>query len=281
MHKPVLPPQPTSTEFLVAGERQITAPHLPGVAPLPPVRSAARLIWDNFGRIAPGLATTATSVLAWMWHEQLPEGSTLPLWTMGLLAAVTAAVGTVAAAKKHGDRETARLSLAGTVTLAVTGVAAWTPDSALRLLLWLLSTAVVYAVCAFLWREDRKEARTHTHQQTLARIHGQTAENVESIRQQGHVEGKLVEYKTAVDSAAQVTASIERIAAASEARATRALRPGDELNVDALLSAAGMQPRAALEPARLDDEEDLEALLRITRPGPYEPSAAERQGQAR
>ncbi|MFQ3560384.1 hypothetical protein QZN11_26855 [Streptomyces gramineus] len=53
----------------------------------------------------------------------------------------------MSAAEQHGEAETARFAFAVGGTLAVLGVAARTPDSALRALLWLVDTAAVYTVC--------------------------------------------------------------------------------------------------------------------------------------
>jgi hypothetical protein len=241
------------TTYLIGHEHQITAPHLPSIEPLPPVASAGRALWEHFGRIAPGLVTTAATALAWGWHEQLPDGSTQPLWISGGLAALAAAAGTVSAAKQHGEAETTRFAFAAGGTLALLGVAAWTPDSALRALLWLVGTAAVYAVCAPLWRGDRRVEREQRHERILAETQAHTQVAVAMIEGQTRVAERVWEHRTEVARVEAISRTVDALVAASEARQTRAVAPGDELNVAALLKAAGHE--APIEPAAAQREE--------------------------
>ncbi|MFJ4418809.1 hypothetical protein [Streptomyces sp. NPDC088925] len=228
-------------EYLIEREHQITAPYLPGVEPLPPARSAARILWEHFGRMAPGLVTTAATLLAWGWHHDLPQGSTQPLWISGLLAGLAAAAGTVSAAKKHGDSDTTRLAFAAGGTFALLGIAAWTPLWSLRALLWLVGTAAVYAVCAPLWRGDRRLDRAQRHERVMAETDGRTRLALAVVEGQTRVAERVWAHRTEVARVEGISKSVEALVAASEAREARAIAPGDELDVAALLLAAGHQ----------------------------------------
>ncbi|MER5511529.1 hypothetical protein ABT052_40390 [Streptomyces sp. NPDC002766] len=197
----------------------------------PPRQSAARWLWDHLGRFAPGLATTAMSALAWSWGEQIPDGSTRPLWITGTLAVCAACAGCIAAAKPHGDNDTVRMSFSVAAVLAVSGVTAWTPDWQLAALLWALSTAAVYAVCAPLWRNDRSEVRAQAHELAMEETKGANSARVKAIEVSGAVATAQWEYR-------QEQAKVEAIVAAAHARQQRAIPPGGELDVQALLEAA-------------------------------------------
>ncbi|MFJ2406645.1 hypothetical protein ACIOUE_35700 [Streptomyces xanthochromogenes] len=227
------------TQYLISREHQITAPYLPGIEPLSPVRSLAHVLWEHFGRVAPGLVTTAATALAWAWHEQLPDGSTQPLWISGLLSVLAGAAGTVSAAKQHGDINTTRVGFAAAGTLTLLGITAWTPDWPLRALMWLLGTAAVYAVCAPLWRGDRRLEREHRHERTIVETEGRTAVTIAMVEGQTRTVEAQWAHRTEVARVEAISRSVEALVAASEARADRALAPGDELNVAALLQAAG------------------------------------------
>lgn len=241
------------TEYLISKEHQITAPHVPGVEPLPPVRSAALLLWEHFGRIAPGLVTTAATALAWGWHEQLPDGSTQPLWICGLLALLAGIAGTVSAAKRHGDGDTTRVAFAAGGTLALVGIAAWTPILPLRALLWLLGTAAVYAVCAPLWRGDRRLEREHRHERLLAETESRTQVAVAVVEGQTRVAVKQWEHRTEVARVEAISKTVEALVSANDAREARTIAPGDELNVVALLTAAGHEAPVELTAAEREE----------------------------
>ncbi|MCX4885997.1 hypothetical protein [Streptomyces sp. NBC_00847] len=241
------------TEYLLSREHQITTPYLPGVEPLPPTRSAARVLWEHFGRVAPGLVTTAATALAWCWHEQLPDGSTQPLWIGGLLAVLAGAAGTVSAAREHGESDITRFAFAAGGTLALLGITAWTPDSALRALMWLLGTAAVYAVCAPMWRSDRRLDREQRHERVMAETDARTQVAVAMVEGQTRVAEKQWEHRTEVARVEAISRTVEALVAANDARDTRAIAPGDELNVAALLKAAGHE--APVELAAVEREE--------------------------
>ncbi|MGW4623470.1 hypothetical protein [Streptomyces sp. NPDC004592] len=198
---------------------------------LPPRQSAGRWLWDHFGRIAPGLATTVMSALAWSWNGRIPDGSTAPLWITGTLAALAGCAGCIAAAKPHGDNETVRMSFSAAAVLAFSGVTAWTPDWQLAALLWAGATAAVYAVCAPLWRTDRREARAQAHELTMEETKGSNEARVKAIETAGAVATAQWEYQ-------QERARVDAIVAAAHTRQQRAIPPGQELDVQALLQAA-------------------------------------------
>ncbi|MET7621795.1 hypothetical protein [Streptomyces sp. NPDC005408] len=201
--------------------------------PAPPLatRSAARWLWDNFGRFAPGIATTAVSAMAWSWNEEIPDGSTMPLWITGALAALAGSAGCVAAAKQHGDNDTMRISFAAGAVLAVAGVSAWTPNWQLAALLWAAATAGVYAVCAPMWRSDRCEAREQQHERVMEETRGANAWRLAVTEASARVAIEQWKHRTE-------EAKVEAIVAASQARQQRVLEPGQELDVKALLKAA-------------------------------------------
>jgi len=198
---------------------------------LPPRQSAGRWLWDHFGRLAPGLATTGMSALAWSWGQNIPDGSTVPLWITGTLAALAGCAGCVAASKQHGDNDTVRVSFGGAAVLAFAGVTAWTPDWQLAALLWAGCTAAVYAVCAPMWRTDRREEREQHHERLMEETRGVNAVRVAVVEASATVAAAQWEYR-------QEEAKVQAIVAASQARQQRLLEPGQELDVKALLRAA-------------------------------------------
>lgn len=211
--------------------RQPVPPAFRPAPQLPPRNTAGRWLWEHFGRFAPALATTSMSALAWSWGQALPTGSTAPLWITGTLAALAGCAGCVSASKEHGDNDTVRLSFGGAAVLALTGVTAWTPHWQLAALLWVGCTAAVYAVCAPLWRADRREARAQVHELVMEETRGANEARVAAIETAGAVAAAQWEYH-------QEQAKVEAIMAASAARQQRAIEPGQELDVQALLRAA-------------------------------------------
>ncbi|WP_432071244.1 hypothetical protein [Streptomyces sp. AA1529] len=217
--------------YLIEKAHQPVPPTFRPAPQLPPRRTASRWLWEHFGRIAPGLATSSMSALAWSWGQNLPDGSTAPLWITGTLAALAGCVGCVAASKQHGDNETVRLSFGGAAVLAFAGVTAWTPDWQLTTLLWAGCTAAVYAVCAPLWRVDRREVRAQAHELVMEETRGANEARVKAIETAGAVATAQWEYH-------QEQARVDAIVAAAAARQQRAIEPGQELDVQALLQAA-------------------------------------------
>ena len=101
-----------------ANGQQIATPHGPAPPPRSPRSPASRWLARHFRRIAPGLATTAVWGLAAAWHQQLPAGSTEPLWLMGTMAGLSGLVGLIAATKQHGSSTTMTSAFGAAGTLA-------------------------------------------------------------------------------------------------------------------------------------------------------------------
>ncbi|MEU9796930.1 hypothetical protein AB0E27_41405 [Streptomyces sparsogenes] len=279
------PPTYAPALFLIDTERQITAPIQPGIAPLPP-SSGLRWVAHHFRRIAPALVTTAAWALAVAWHAELPDGSTEPLWLMGLLTALSGAAGVIAAAKQHGSSTTMTAAFGAGAAFGLIGIAAWTPHWAVRLLMLLLGVAAAYGVCVPHWRRDRQEKTRHEQAVEMEHVKGfnawrETATQAAAVVEVAH----SVERTETARVESIVAASNARLSEAVEAHQRRALAPGQELDIAALLRAAGHgQGAAPVEecaedaPAP-DDDMDIEALLWATSEAPHEPSAAEREGQ--
>lgn len=215
--------------YLIEQAQPVPATFRP--APQLPLRqSGVRWLWEHFGRIAPALATSSLSALGWSWNSALPDSSTAPLWITGTLAALAGCAGCVAAAKPHGEAPV-RLAFAIAAALTAAGVTAWTPDWQLAALLWVLVTAAAYAVCAPLWRGDRREARAQEHELAMEQAKGTNAARVAAIEAAATVATAQWEYR-------QEEARVQAIVAASQARQQRMLEPGQELDVKALIAAA-------------------------------------------
>ncbi|MFF4607791.1 hypothetical protein ACFY12_34260 [Streptomyces sp. NPDC001339] len=242
-----------ATEYLISREHQITAPYVPNVEPLPPVKSAARVLWEHFGRIAPGLVTTAATALAWGWHEQLPDGSTQPLWICGLLTLLAGAAGTISAAKPNGDKETTSIAFAAGGVSVLLGITAWTSIWPLRTLMWLLGTAAVYAVCAPLWRGDRRLEREMCHERALLETQSRTEVAVALVEGRTRIAEKQWEHRTEVARVEAISKTVEALVTANEARDSRTIAAGDELNVAALLKAAGHEAPVELTAAEREE----------------------------
>ncbi|OEV13016.1 hypothetical protein [Streptomyces nanshensis] len=218
--------------YLAGTARQVTAPHYGATQPLPPTRSLAGWLRENAARLAPGLVASAACGLARLWHEQLPQGSTEPLWIMGALTALTASGGTVAAAQPNGDRGIVGAAYAAAAVAAMTGVAAYTPRWPLAVLLCLLSIAGAYGLCAPHWHAERRAQLHHERELETQRLRGEQslAHTALQLRGEAEVEKWRARREEAV---------VDQITRASDARTARILAPGDELNVAALLRAAG------------------------------------------
>lgn len=270
--------------WLIEHQRQVTAPTV--TAPLPPPTRS--WLWRHFARIAPGLIPSVAWALAWTWHHQLPAGSTEPLWVMGTLTALTGGAGIIAASKQHGDKTAMSTAFAAAGTFATTAVAAWTPHWPLSVLMWLTGVAAAYALCAPHWRQERTEERRHKHATEIEQLKGYNSWRDTATRAAAAVETARLLAQTEVGKVqAIVAASDLRRRDALLARQHRALQPGEELDVKALLRVADQGPGETEHPTlpsapdHVLDDEDLEALLRATTTAPHEPTAAERTGQWR
>jgi hypothetical protein len=241
-------PQPFDpTLYLVERQQQITAPTAPAVPPLPPPRTGLAALWDRFGRIAPGLVPTAAWALATAWHHQLSNGSLEPLWTMGALTALTGAGGIIAATRQHGDKGVMSAAFAAAGTFGLVGIAAWAPHWPVSVLMWLAGVAATYALCVPHWRRDRRERTCHEHQVEMEHVRGYHQWRDTATRAAAAVETAKALHAAEVARVQAILAAGEaRRAEALATRETRTLAPGEELDVDALLRAAGHN--APLEP---------------------------------
>ncbi|MBK3570706.1 hypothetical protein [Streptomyces sp. MBT62] len=109
----------------------------------------------------------------------------------------------------------------------------YTPDWQLAALLWVGATAAVYAVCAPLWRTDRREARAQAHELVMEETKGMHEARLKTIEVNGAVAVEQWRYQ-------QERAQVDAIVAAAQVRQQRTLQPGQELDVQALLKAAAV-----------------------------------------
>ncbi|MCQ4045823.1 hypothetical protein ACFOSC_27905 [Streptantibioticus rubrisoli] len=241
--------------YLAATQQQVTTPTAPAVAPLPVPRTGWRWLWDHAGRIAPGLLPTIAAALATTWHQQLPANSTEPLWLMGTLTTLAGGAGIIAAAKQHGDKAVMGTAFAAAGTCATVGVAAWTPHWPVAVLMWLANVAAAYALCAPHWRSDRRDRAQHERAVEMEHVRGYHQWRDTATRAAAAVE-------TAHSLRAAETERVRAIVAASDARTRdallareqRTLAPGEELNVAALLQAAGHDAPRELTAAEREEQ---------------------------
>ncbi|MCQ8194663.1 hypothetical protein [Streptomyces rugosispiralis] len=279
------PPPPFAPAlYLAETEQHITAPIHPGTAPLPP-SGGLRWLGHHFRRIAPGLVTSAAWGLAAAWHEQLEAGSTEPLWLMGVLTALSGATGLVAASRQHGSSGVMTAAFGAGAAFGLLGIAAWTPHWPVRVLMWLLGIAAVYGLCVPHWRKDRQLQSEHERTIQLEQLRGLNSLRDTALKTSAAVEIAHSAERTAAHQIdAIVAASEARTQEALLARDTRSLAPGQELDVKALLRAAGHTTHhdpQQLAVSAQDDDFDLEALWHATADAPREPSAAERESRGR
>lgn len=112
-------------------------------------------------RVAPAVTTTTVLIAARVWNADGAEHAVGAGLLMGAFAVGSGAAGLASACKQHGDPVITALGFAGAGTFAMAGVAAYTGPLPLPILLWLIATIAVYAVCARYWREDRREEFRH------------------------------------------------------------------------------------------------------------------------
>ncbi|WP_086708910.1 hypothetical protein [Streptomyces antimycoticus] len=276
MNEPTPIPPYAPAVYLAETQQQITAPTQWGTAPLPPL-TTDRWLWHHLRRIVPAVVPTAAWALATAWHEQLPAGSLEPLWLMGVLTALAGAAGVVAAAKRHGSAAAMKVAFGSGAAFGLIGIAAWTPHWPVRLLMWVLGIAAAYGLCVPHWRQDRREETQHQQAMEMEQLRG-----FNSVRETVLKTSAAVEIAHSHERAE--TARVEQIVAASDARVrdallareTRVVGPGAELDVKALLKAAGHQ---VPEPDPVDVEMDIEALWHATADAPHELPADQRRGE--
>ncbi|MFD8706833.1 hypothetical protein ACFV1W_30235 [Kitasatospora sp. NPDC059648] len=185
------PNEPTTSgipDWLLAQARR-PLPLPPPEPELPQIMSAGRwLMVHHSARILPGLTTTTVLILARIWNAQGAAQNVGDAALMIVLAAASAAAGTVSALGQHGHSEITATGYGAAASFALVAVAAYTPDWPLALLMYLLATIGVYALAAPHWRRA-KEARTaHQAEYRLAALHSQTEVTTTAMRVTGAVE---------------------------------------------------------------------------------------------
>jgi hypothetical protein len=129
-------------------------PLQPGQIPLSP--GLARQVWDNAGRIAPGVTTTTVLGLARIWNATGAEHSVGDAALMIALSGGAAAAGWASSRGLNGEPLITATAWTASGALAVVACAAYSDGMALPLILWVLATAGVYTLAARHWREDRR-----------------------------------------------------------------------------------------------------------------------------
>lgn len=140
-------------------------------------------------RVAPAITTTTVLIAARAWNADGAEHSIGAAILMGSLAVGSAGFGIASAGGENSNPTITALSFAGAGAFATAGVAAYSDGLPLPILLWLLATIAVYAVCSRYWREDlraeldhqramEKTREDHRHGLQVEALRGKTAERV-------------------------------------------------------------------------------------------------------
>ncbi len=187
----MIPTEPTKgvpAWLLAHAQRPLPLP--PAEPEVPPqIMSATRWVVTRYSaRILPGLTTTTVLILARIWNEQGAAQNVGDAVLMGSLAALSAAAGTVSALGQNGHGEITATAYGASASLALTAVAAYTPQWPLALLMWLLSTSAVYALAAPHWREANARKAEHQAEYRLQALKSQTEVTTTAMRVTGAVE---------------------------------------------------------------------------------------------
>ncbi|MQS18020.1 hypothetical protein F7Q99_38995 [Streptomyces kaniharaensis] len=232
------PSQPTSggiPDWLLAHAKR-PLPQAPVEPELPQMMSAARWVLSRYSaRILPVLTTTTVLILARIWNEQGAVQDVGDAVLMGTLSGLSAAAGTVSALGKNGHGEITATAYGASASLALTAVAAYTPSWPLALLMWVLSTAAVYALAAPHWRAANARAAEHRHEFRMQSLRSQTEITTTAMRVTGAVEvadrlGQLEQAwiaRRALDvmDGQDVSGDVQLLEAVSEPKALGAARP--------------------------------------------------------
>ncbi|MFB7677851.1 hypothetical protein ACFC26_41275 [Kitasatospora purpeofusca] len=176
----------------------LTAPQVSTVTPLvaatpPQIMSLGVYVTSRYGgRILPALTTTTALILARVWNAQGAAGSWGDAALMIALASGATLYGIVSASKPHGDPVLTGVSFAAGGSFALLGAAAYTASPALALILWLVATALVYAVSTRHWRTARASAEQRYHELQLAQVH--RSADVQVAQLQGTTQAQALAY---------------------------------------------------------------------------------------
>ncbi len=121
--------------------------------------------------------------------------------------------------------------------------------------MWLLSTTAVYSVCAPLWRSDRRLEREQRHEQVMKETESRTKQALAVIDGYNRSVEAQWAYRTEAKRVEAISKTVEGLVAASAARDAHAVAPGEELNVAALLKAAGHEAPHELTAAECEERQ--------------------------
>lgn len=133
-------------------------------------------------RIAPAITTTTVLIAARAWNADGAEHSVSAAVLMGVFAAGSAGLGLASASGTNGHTAITSVAFAGAAAFATAGVAAYSDGLPLPILLWLLATVAVYAVCSRYWREDLRAELDHQRTMEKTREDHRHGIAVEAIR---------------------------------------------------------------------------------------------------
>ncbi|MFI9332950.1 hypothetical protein ACIGZJ_36120 [Kitasatospora sp. NPDC052868] len=144
------------------------------------------------GRLFPALTTTTALILARVWNAQGAAGSWGDAALMIALASGATLYGIVSASKTHGDPILTAAAFGAGGSFALLGVAAYTESPALALIMWLVATAMVYALSARHWRAAAERAEQRYHELQMAQVHRFADVQVAQI--QGNAQAQALAY---------------------------------------------------------------------------------------
>jgi hypothetical protein len=183
--------EPTSSSVPAWVRSPQPGPVIPDPYGPPQIMSLGRYLLTRYGsRVAPGLSSTTVLVLARWWHERGAAHSVGDAALMIALSAACAGMGTVAASGRHGEGEGAVVAAAfgAAGAFAVIAPAAYSNEMALPLIVWVVATVLVYAVCAHYWRQDRRADRERRHQLQVEVVRAQREYAVTALQANAAVE---------------------------------------------------------------------------------------------
>ncbi|MFI9101672.1 hypothetical protein ACIGXA_14225 [Streptomyces fildesensis] len=157
-------------------------------------------------KVAPALATSTVLILARIWNANGAEHSVGDAWLIGVLATGAAMAGGASATGRNADATVTGMAFTAAGTLAFAGVAAYSADLPLPLLLWAIATVLAYALAARYWRTDRRETVAYDRRTVERHEDHRHVETVEVIRARAQVESAHAGSVYATALAAALTA---------------------------------------------------------------------------
>ncbi|WP_433891765.1 hypothetical protein [Streptomyces sp. CA-111067] len=165
---------------------------------------------DLAPKTAPALATTTVLALARIWNANGAQHSIGDASVMGVLAVGAAFAGNALARGENGEPVAAAVGFTAAGTLALAGVAAYTDELPLPLLLWAVATVLAYVLAHRHWRTERLDTTAYERATTGRRETQRHVETVEIIRARAAVETAQAggQYATALAAALTARASL-------------------------------------------------------------------------